>query len=128
MLNKLDNLLAQIADVNVHLSNLKVKNDKIEQIILAKNDSDILIKENLNLLSKQSMELKKEVIVNNLKVERHENMFTKLIIPMFEDFFSFITVQNCDSNGRTLDADLKLKLERYLIQMKKAKEGKHFTN
>ncbi|CAF4683207.1 unnamed protein product, partial [Rotaria sp. Silwood2] len=123
MLNKLDNLLAQIADVNVHLSNLKVKNDKIEQIILAKNDSDILIKENLNLLSKQSMELKKEVIVNNLKVERHENMFTKLIIPMFEDFFSFITVRNCDSNGRTLDADLKLKLERYLIQMKKAKEA-----
>ncbi|CAM4989155.1 unnamed protein product, partial [Rotaria socialis] len=60
MLNKLDNLLAQIAEVNVHLSNLKVKNDKIEQITLAKNDSDILIKENLNLLSKQSMELKKE--------------------------------------------------------------------
>ncbi|CAF4345612.1 unnamed protein product, partial [Rotaria sp. Silwood2] len=124
MLNKLDNLLAQIAEVNVHLSNLKVKNDKIEQITLAKNDSDILIKENLNLLSKQSMELKKEVIVNNLKVKRHENMFTKLIIPMFEDFFSFITIQNCDSNGRTLDADLKLKLERYLIQMKKAKEAK----
>ncbi|CAF3913491.1 unnamed protein product [Rotaria sp. Silwood2] len=96
MLNKLDNLLAQIAEVNVHLSNLKVKNDKIEQITLAKNDSDILIKENLNLLAKQSMELKK----------------------------SFITIQNCDSNGRTLDADLKLKLERYLIQMKKAKEAK----
>ncbi|CAF3818990.1 unnamed protein product [Rotaria sp. Silwood1] len=125
MLNKLDNLLAQIAEVNVHLSNLKVKNDKIEQITLAKNDSDILIKENLNLLSKQSMELKKEVIVNNLKVERHEKMFTKLIIPMFEDFFSFITIQNCDSKGRTLDADLKLKLERYLIQMKKAKEGEN---
>jgi len=65
--------------------------------------------------------------VNNLKVERHENMFTKLIIPMFEDIFSFITIQNCDSKGRTLDADLKVKLERYLIQMKKAKEGKHFT-
>ncbi|CAF5192434.1 unnamed protein product, partial [Rotaria magnacalcarata] len=33
-------------------------------------------------------------------------------------------MQNCDSKGRTLDADLKVKLERYLIQMKKAKEAK----
>ncbi|CAF1110734.1 unnamed protein product [Rotaria magnacalcarata] len=128
MLNKLDNLLAQMAEVNIHLSNLKVKYDKIEQITLAKNDSDVLIKENLKLLTKQSIELRKEVIVNNLMVERHENMFTKLIIPMFEDIFSFITMQNCDSKGRTLDADVKVKLERYLIQMKKAKEGKQFTN
>jgi len=60
VLNKLDNLLAQMAEVNVHLSNLKVKYDKIEQITLAKNDSDFLIKENLNLLTKQSMELKKK--------------------------------------------------------------------
>ncbi|CAF1506498.1 unnamed protein product [Rotaria magnacalcarata] len=131
MLNKLDNLLAQMTEVNVHLSNLKVKYDKIdkiEQITLAKNDSDVLMKENLNLLTKQSMELKTEVIANNLMVEHHENMFTKLIIPMFEDIFSFITMQNCDSKGRTLDADFKVKLERYLIQMKKAKEGKQFTN
>ncbi|CAF1403927.1 unnamed protein product, partial [Rotaria magnacalcarata] len=56
MLNKLDNLLAQMAEVNVHLSNLKVKYDKIEQITLAKNDSDVLIKENLKLLTKQSIE------------------------------------------------------------------------
>ncbi|CAF5156694.1 unnamed protein product, partial [Rotaria magnacalcarata] len=46
MLNKLDNLLAQMAEVNIYLSNLKVKYDKIEQITLAKNDSDVLIKEN----------------------------------------------------------------------------------
>ncbi|CAF1684360.1 unnamed protein product [Rotaria magnacalcarata] len=34
-------------------------------------------------------------------------------------------MQNCDRKGRTLDADLKVKLERYLIQMKKTKEGEN---
>ncbi|CAF5149784.1 unnamed protein product, partial [Rotaria magnacalcarata] len=109
MLNKLDNLLAQMTEVNVHLSNLKVKYDKIdkiEQITLAKNDSDVLMKENLNLLTKQSMELKTEVIANNLMI--------------------FLALLRCKiviaKEERTLDADFKVKLERYLIQMKKAKE------
>jgi hypothetical protein len=52
----------------------------------------------------------------------------ELIVPMFEDLFGLIAMQNHDKKGNPLDADLKLKLERYLIQMKKSKEGKHFTN
>jgi hypothetical protein len=56
-------------------------------------------------------------------IDRHENMFCKLILPMFQDLFSFITSLNQDKKGNTLDADLKCKMERYLIQMKKAHEG-----
>jgi hypothetical protein len=55
-------------------------------------------------------------------------MVTKLLIPMFEDLFSLIASQNHDKKGNPLDADLKCKLERYRIQMKKAKEGKRFLN
>jgi hypothetical protein len=55
-------------------------------------------------------------------------MFTKLLIPMFEDLFSVIASQNHDKRGNPLDADLKYKLERYLMQVKKAREGKHFSN
>ena len=49
----------------------------------------------------------------------------KLIIPMFDDLFGLIASQNQDKKGNILDADLKVKLERYRIQMKKAKEGKN---
>jgi hypothetical protein len=128
MISKLDDLLVKMSEVNVHLSNLELKYDKVEKFMLEKNESDLLIKENLNLLSKQSIELKKEVVHHSLIVERHENMFSKLIIPMFVDLFSLIAMQNQDRKGNPLDADLKVKLERYLIQMKKAKDGKHFTN
>lgn len=128
MMVKLDDLLEKMSEVNVHLSSLKLKHDKFEQFMMEKNESDSLIKENLNLLSKQSVELKKDVVHHSLLIQQHENMFIKLIIPMFEDLFSLIAMQNHDRKGNPLDADLKLKLERYLIQMKKAKEGKQFTN
>jgi hypothetical protein len=52
----------------------------------------------------------------------------KLLFPMFEDLFTVIAAQNQDKRGNPLDADLKCKLELYLIQMKKAREGKHFIH
>jgi hypothetical protein len=128
MMVKLDDLLEKMSEVNVHLSSLELKHDKFEQFMMEKNESDSLIKENFNLLSNQSVELKKDVVHHSLLIQQHENMFIKLIIPMFEDLFRLIAMQNHDRKGNPLDADLKIKLERYLIQMKKAKEGKQFTN
>ena len=55
-------------------------------------------------------------------------MFCKLLIPMFEDLISFIATLNYEKKGNPLDADLKCKLNRYLVQLKKATEGKQFTN
>lgn len=54
-------------------------------------------------------------------------MFCKLSTPIMDDICLFITSYNMDNNGRTLDADLKYKLERYRLQLKNAQEGKHFT-
>jgi hypothetical protein len=128
MIIKLDDLLEKMSEVNTHLSNLKLKYDKFEQFMMEKNESDSMIKDNLNLLSKQSSELKTGVTQHSLLIQRHDNIFVKLIIPMFEDLFGLISKQNQDRKGNPLDADLKLKLERYLIQMKNAKEGKHFSS
>ncbi|CAF1213925.1 unnamed protein product [Rotaria sordida] len=88
-----------------------------------KKENDLLIKENLNLLSEQSVEFKKDLVQQSLLIERHENLFMKLIVPMFEDLFGVTASQNQDKKGNILDPDRKLKLERYLIQMKKIKEG-----
>lgn len=127
MLTKLDELLGKITEVKNHLANLESKYNSLEQFMIEKKENDLLVKENLNLLSKQSTEFKKELTHHSLLIERHENLFIKLIVPMFEDLFGLIASQNKDTKGNILDADLKLKLERYLIQMKKTKEGKfHF--
>ncbi|CAF3376468.1 unnamed protein product [Rotaria socialis] len=128
MLTKLDDLLGKITEVNNHLSNLESKYNKFEQFKTEKQESDLIVKENLNLFSKQSIEFKKDLVHHSLLIERHDNLFIKLIIPMFEDLFGLIASQNQDKKGNILDIDLKLKLERYLIQMKKAKESKYSTN
>ena len=47
---------------------------------------------------------------------------------MFDDLFGLIALQNQDKRGNILDVDLKIKLERYRIQMKKVKEGTYFIN
>ncbi|CAF3340382.1 unnamed protein product [Rotaria sp. Silwood2] len=59
MLTKLDDLLGKITEANNHLSNLELKYNNFEQFMIEKKESDLLIKENLNLLSKQSAEFKK---------------------------------------------------------------------
>ncbi|CAF0913260.1 unnamed protein product [Rotaria sordida] len=128
MLTKLDDLLGKITEVNNHLSNLELKYNRFEQFMTEKKENDLLVKENLNLLSEQSVEFQKDLVHHSLLIERHENLFMKLIIPMFEDLFGLIASQNQDKKGNILDPDLKLKLERYLIQMKKIKEGKYSIN
>ena len=127
MMVKLDDLIGKLSEVKEHLVKLEVKHDKVEKFIVEKNKNDELVKENFNTLSNMHLNLKKDVVQLNIFVNRHENMFIKLLIPMFEDLFTVIASQNKDKNGNTLDADLKCKLNRYLIQMKKASEGKQFN-
>ncbi|CAF4710233.1 unnamed protein product, partial [Rotaria sp. Silwood2] len=102
--------------------------DKFKQFILEKNQNDERVNENINVLGKSVHELKKDVVQHSLLIERHENVFMKLLFAMFEDLFNVIAAQNQDKKGNPLDADLKCKLERYRIQMKKAREGKQFIN
>ncbi|CAF3843917.1 unnamed protein product, partial [Rotaria sordida] len=125
MLTKLDDLLGKITEVNNHLSNLELKYNNFEQFMTEKKENDLLVKESLNSLSQQSVEFKKDLVHHSVLIERHENLFMKLIVPMFEDLFGLIASQNQDKKGNILDSDLKLKLERYLIQMKKIKEGEN---
>ncbi|CAF2106977.1 unnamed protein product, partial [Rotaria magnacalcarata] len=126
MLNKMDDLLGKITELNNHFANLELKYSKFEQFMIEKNTIDSSVKQNLNLLSQHSTDLKKELVHHNLLIERHENLLVKLITPMLEDLFELISSQNQDKKGNVLDADLKVKLERYLIQMKKPK--RNFTS
>ncbi|CAF1074271.1 unnamed protein product [Rotaria sordida] len=74
MLTKLDDLLGKITEVNNHLSNLELKYNNFEQFTAEKKENDLLVKENLNVLSKQSVEFKKDLVHHSLLIERHENL------------------------------------------------------
>ncbi|CAF4945766.1 unnamed protein product [Rotaria sp. Silwood1] len=128
MMDKLDELINKLSEVKNHLANLEAKHDQFEQFILEKNRNDEIVTKKINDISNYHMDLKKNVVQHSLYIDRHENLFCKLLIPMFEDLFSFIAAQNCDKRGNPLDVDLKCKLNRYVVQMKKAIEGKQFTS
>ena len=128
MLVKLDELLNKLSEVTNHLTNLEAKQDKFEHYILEKNRNDENVTKNIDNVSNNQIKLKKDVMHHSLCIERHENMFCKLLIPMFEVLISFIATLNYEKKDNPLDADLKCKLNRYLVQLKKATEGKQFTN
>ncbi|CAF1415441.1 unnamed protein product [Rotaria magnacalcarata] len=128
MMVKIDELINKLSDVKNHLANLEAKHDKFEQFITEKSRNDTTMSKNMNDMCNQYTILKKEVVQQNLFIERHENLFCKLLIPMLEDIFLFISSQNQDKKGNALDADLKCRINRYLVQTKKATEGKQFSN
>ena len=128
MLSKLDEMIGKLSEVKDQLVVLEAKHNKFEQFMVMQNQKDEATKENLNTLSHSYINLKKDVVQHDLLISRHDNMFIKLFIPMFQDLFFLIAAQNCDKKGNPMDADLKCRLDRYLIQMKKAAEGKSFSN
>ncbi|CAF2066751.1 unnamed protein product [Rotaria magnacalcarata] len=128
MMVKLDELINKLSKVKDRLDKFEAKHDKFEQFISDKNRNDETIIQNMNDMSNNYMILKKDVVQQNLFIERHENLFCKLLIPMLEDVFTFISAKNQNQKGNPLDADLKCRINRYFIQMKKATEGKPFSS
>ncbi|CAF2120803.1 unnamed protein product [Rotaria magnacalcarata] len=125
---KLNELINKLSEVKDRLVNLEAKHDKFEQFICDKNHYDETIIKNMNDMSNKYMILKKDVVQQNFFIERHENLFCKLLIPMTEDIFTFISTQNQDKKGNSVDADLKCRINCYFVQMKKVTEDKPFSS
>ncbi|CAF3779791.1 unnamed protein product [Rotaria sordida] len=128
MMSKLDDLIGKINDVKDHLASLTLKYDKFEKFMVEKAKHDIHVSHQIDTLSANDQEFKKDLLNHHMLLGRHENFFTKLFIPILEEVFSWMAVQNQDKKGNTLDADLKCRLERYVVQMRKTREGKHRFN
>ncbi|CAF4209837.1 unnamed protein product [Rotaria sordida] len=85
MMVKLDELINKLSEVKNHLTNLEAKYDKFEQFILEKYCNDEIITKKVNDISNNHMDLKKNGVQQSLYIDRHENLFCKLLILMFED-------------------------------------------
>ncbi|CAF3961071.1 unnamed protein product [Rotaria sp. Silwood1] len=125
MMEKLDDLIHKLSDVKDHLSSLSLKYEKFEQFMIEKNQSDQTLKLNLNSLSQTTNDLKHDVIYYRSKIDRQEKIISKLMVPMFTDLFQVFISQMSDVLDVTIYTNLKQKLEHYLIQMQKAREGEN---
>ncbi|CAF3590467.1 unnamed protein product [Rotaria sp. Silwood1] len=128
MMSKLDDLIVKINDVKDHLASITLKHDKFEKFMVEKAKQDTHVSQQIDTLSANDQEFKKDLLNHHMLLQRHENFFTKLFIPMLEEVFSWMALQNQDKKGNTLDADLKCRLECYVVQMRKTREGKHRFN
>lgn len=128
VLTKLDELSEKLTVMNNQLAVLETKHDRFEQFMISKNLSDDSIKADLLNLSEDSGKMKNDVTQHGISLDRHDDILIKLVLPLLDDVCKSLYVLNSSDKGRVLDADLKCKLDRYRTQLKKAKEGKHFTN
>ena len=128
ILNKLDELIGKISGVKDQLTNLEAKHDKFEQFMTLKNQSDENIKADPMSLSSDHVCLKKDVVQHGLSIEYQGNLLHNIFLPMIEDMCLLIYSLNVGDKGKTINADLQSKLDRYHAQLKKAKEGNHSIN
>ena len=124
---KLDRLLQKVEEVDDHILKLNSKHDTFEQYMLTKNKRDDEVTKTLQNLSGDVTNLTTDVAQHSVLLKRHENLFVKLLIPTIEETLSVISAQNHDKKGNSIDADLQCRLNRYLVQLKKATEGKQFA-
>lgn len=124
IMNKLDSLISKLSDVQSQLSSLETKHDKFEQFIMTKNRSDKLLQDSVDKISSEHNTLKNTVSQINSSIDYHENIFLKLIFPLFDDICTFIS-KNKSPKNKLFDADMKCKIERYRLLINQAIEGKN---
>ena len=65
-----------------------------------------------------------DVLIKSTKEQ--DVMCQKLLFPMLNDILKFSDTINMDKNGRTLDADMRSRFERYRAQVSNAMQGKPY--
>ncbi|CAF3261674.1 unnamed protein product [Rotaria sp. Silwood2] len=77
MMSKLDDLIVKINDVKDHLASLTVKHDKFEKFMVEKAKQDSHVSHQIDILTANDQELRKDLLNHHMLLERHENIFIK---------------------------------------------------
>jgi len=128
MMNKLDDLITKISDVKDHLACLSLKHRKFEKFIEEKNHSDQVLKQNLNHVSQSAKKITEDVVFLRSKIVRQENIIERLMIPMFTELFQMFILHMSTVLDDKIYSNVKHSLDRYLTQMQRVREGKHFLS
>lgn len=126
MVSKIEELISGMAKVNNALEKIVRKNDQLEQFLVETSDKIDALSIKVNDLNTINKNFEKELSQHDTKLVRHENLFSKLILPLLDEISSFMASMNVGKQGSTLDADFKVKLNRMRSQLSNASQGKIF--
>ncbi|CAF1326488.1 unnamed protein product [Adineta steineri] len=130
---KLNTLISGLSQVNETLSKLCVTNQGFQQFMIEKNENDKRINIEIADLKSINNKMDQDVMVLNEKVndldklmKSNDGIFKQFLFPMLDDVLKFIDTKNVGRGGKTVDPDLKSKIDRFRNQMSDAMDGKSF--
>jgi hypothetical protein len=126
ILSKLNVLMENVGKINENITKLTKRNEQAEKFMLEKIDSDKMIIQDIVMLKNNDKILETNQVQHELKLKRHDNILSKLLIPIFDEMAKVILSLNNDQQGRTLDPGLKTDFEIIRAQLKLALDGKDY--
>jgi len=126
IVNKIDDLINSMNQVNAMLEKIVNKNDQFEQFIKDKTVNDEIVSNKIDDLIKNENNIKLITAQHEIKITRHENLFMKLIFPILDEISTFLSHLNSGKHGGTLDVDFKVIINRMRAQLNNAKKSKDF--
>ncbi|CAF1480874.1 unnamed protein product, partial [Adineta steineri] len=124
---KLNTLISGLSQVNETLSKLCVTNQGFQQFMIEKNENDKRINNEIDDLKSINNKMDQDVMVLNEKVndldklmKSNDGIFKQFLFPMLDDILKFIDTKNVGRGGKTVDPDLKSKIDRFRNQMSDA--------
>ena len=131
--SKINLLMSGLSQVNDTLLKLCESNKCFQHFIIEQNDRNLNVSKEIDSLKSSNSNMKSDlsflkenycVLIKSTKEQ--DVMCQRLLFPMFNDILKFADTINIDKNGRTLDADMRSRFERYRAQVSNAMQGKTY--
>ncbi|CAF4646630.1 unnamed protein product, partial [Rotaria socialis] len=120
MINKIGELIGSMQKFNDTLKRIEKKNQDFEQFIVDSKNNDASLFKKLDQLNEKDKDYKKVHTQHDIKLTRHENVFTKLVLPMLDEIAKFMVNINVDINRGVLNADFQVTINRMRAQLNNA--------
>jgi hypothetical protein len=131
MSSKLDSLINGLASLQVTMSKVCDSNARLEGLVADQSSRVLRLEAVVSNLVIKSDVLETELTQCKSGCASHQtgavltaSLAKQVILPMIEDLLLAMCRLNKDAAGKTLDADLQCRFERYRVQVSKAVEGK----
>ena len=127
IVNKLDELINSLSTVKNQLTILDHKHDKFEQFIISKNQSDDIIRKEVEMIRIDHHSLNDKVIIHDKNFTQQELTITKIMLPLLDDLCSILLTQNLLNKTVPNYIEMKNKLNYHKQCLSKISEGNFST-
>jgi len=131
--SKIDLLMSGLSQVNDTLVKLCESNKCFQQFIIEQNERNLNVSKEIDSLKSSNSNmngdlsfLKENYYVLIKSTKEQDVMYQQLLFPMLNDILKFVDTINMGSKGRTLDADMRSRFERYRAQVSNAMQDKTY--